>query len=57
MTALTKLTEEDVELLRAYENGELEYWDSGNYDDCFEMGINVGYALALRELEEEGEQN
>lgn len=54
---MAKLTEKDVELLRAYENGELEYWDSGNYDDCFEMGINVGYALALRELEKEGEQN
>lgn len=52
-----KLSERDIELLTAYENGELEYWDSGNYDDCFEMGIEVGIALAVRQFGKEENQN
>ena len=32
----------DDDMLEQYENGELEYWDSGNYDDAFEMGMSVG---------------
>jgi len=32
----------DDEMLEQYENGELQYWDSGNYDDAFEMGMSVG---------------
>ncbi|AMO43516.1 hypothetical protein [Pseudomonas phage K4] len=51
------LSERDIELLTAYENGELEYWGSGNYDDCFEMGIEVGLALAVRQFEKEENQN
>lgn len=32
----------DDEILEQHENGELEYWDGGNYDDAFEMGVSVG---------------
>jgi len=32
----------DDEMLELYNNGELEYWDSGNYDDCFFTGTQVG---------------
>ncbi|BFG81864.1 hypothetical protein [Pseudomonas phage PP21] len=57
MAKQMSLSERDIELLTAYENGELEYWDGGNYDDCFEMGIAVGIALAVREFEKEENQN
>lgn len=57
MAKQMSLSERDIELLTAYENGELEYWDSGNYDDCFEMGIEVGMALAVRQFEKEESQN
>jgi hypothetical protein len=32
----------DEELLKEYDNDTLEYWDSGNFDDTFELGISVG---------------
>ena len=37
----------DIEQLEEYNSGDLEYWDSGNSDDCFEMGIEVGYTQAI----------
>ena len=30
----------DKETLRQYVNGGLEYWDSGNFEDCFDCGCN-----------------
>jgi len=32
----------DDEMLEMYDSGELEYWDSGNFDDCFESGMSLG---------------
>lgn len=32
----------DDEVLEMCENGELEYWDSGNFDNAFETGLSVG---------------
>lgn len=31
------------ELVDSYYGGTLEYWDSGNFDDCFEQGVQVGF--------------
>lgn len=33
-----------------YEKGELEYWDSGNFDDAFNWGVEVGIAQAIHEI-------
>ena len=30
----------DKETLRQYDNGELEYRDSGNFEECFDCGCN-----------------
>ena len=30
----------DKETLRQYDNGGLEYRDSGNFEDCFDCGCN-----------------
>ncbi len=44
------ISELDIEQLEAYASGELEYWDSGNFDDSFETGIEVGYTQAILEV-------
>lgn len=41
------ISTKDEEFLEAYETGELEYWDSGNFDDCFQLGTEVGHTQAL----------
>jgi len=38
----------DIENAEAYENQELEYWDSGNSSDIFELGVEVGYTQAIQ---------
>ena len=43
----------DKETLRQYDNGELEYRDSGNLEDCFDCGCNVGYDVAVQEIAEQ----
>ena len=43
----------DKETLRQYDNGELEYRDSGNFEDCFDCGCNVGYDVAVQEIAEQ----
>lgn len=40
----------DKELLREYDEGNLEYWDGNNADDTFAMGISVGYEMALEQV-------
>lgn len=40
----------DQEMLDLYYAGELEYWDSGNFDDCFTTGIEVGADETTLEL-------
>lgn len=37
----------DIEQLEEYNSGDLEHWASGSYDDCFEMGFDVGYTQAI----------
>jgi hypothetical protein len=34
--------EQDLLLYERYEKGELEYWDGGNADDTFNLGIEIG---------------
>lgn len=43
----------DKETLSQYNSGELEYWDSGNFEDCFDCGCNVGYDVAVLEIAEQ----
>ncbi len=40
----------DDEMLEQYENSKLEYWDSGSYDNAFEMGGAVGGDLKALEI-------
>lgn len=40
----------DKELLIEYQEGDLQYWDFNNADDTFEMGIAVGYEMALEQV-------
>lgn len=40
-------------VLRQYVNGGLEYRDSGNFEDCFDCGCNVGYDVAVLEISEQ----
>lgn len=35
---------DDYEL---YCNGEFEYWESRNFDDVFEGGVNIGFTDAI----------
>lgn len=42
--------EGDRLLLEEYQEGTLEYWDGGNADDTFSLGISVGYEIALAEV-------
>ena len=37
----------DIEQLEEYKSGDLEYWDSGNFDDAFHIGLEVGYTQAI----------
>ena len=39
----------DKETLRQYDNGELEYRNNGNFEDCFDCGCNV----AVQEIAEQ----
>lgn len=41
------ISELDIEQLEEYNSGNLEHWASGSYDDCFEMGFDVGYTQAI----------
>lgn len=41
------ISELDIEQLEEYNSGNLEHWASGSYDDCFEMGFEVGYTQAI----------
>ena len=43
----------DKETLSQYNSGELEYRDSGNFEDCFDCGCNVGYDVAVLEISEQ----
>lgn len=45
------LTGNDLALLEAYANGELDASDGGNFDDALEKGISLGHALAAEDLE------
>jgi len=38
----TLMMQIDHEFLAVYEMGTLEYWATGNYDDCFEQGMSIG---------------
>ena len=40
----------DEEMIELNDSGELEYWDSGNFDDCFRTGHSIGYDEAVLEL-------
>lgn len=40
----------DLEELDLLDQGELEYWDSGNFDDAFEMGCSVGFTQAVLQI-------
>lgn len=58
-----KILEKFKELASKYDvnNDEPgEYWDSGNYDDCFEVGLIVGandvYRAIKDILEEKGDE-
>lgn len=51
------LSTEGVEMVDQARLGELEYWDSGNFDDCFSMGYDVGYASAILRVIEILENN
>lgn len=44
------VSQDDVEALLSYEEGELEYWDGGNADDTFALGVEVGYTMAVQEI-------
>lgn len=33
---------QDLLLYEQYEKGELEYWDGGNSDDTFDLGVEIG---------------
>lgn len=39
----------DKETLRQYDNGELEYRNNGNFEDCFDCG----YDVAVQEIAEQ----
>lgn len=36
------LTTQDLELYQTYLDNELEYWDGGNADDTFNLGVEIG---------------
>jgi len=46
--AMTSINEEA--LYDLYLNRELDVSDGGNFDDTFEMGIEVGYTRAVKEI-------
>lgn len=53
--ALVEVLEQslDKDLLKRFDDGEIEYWDSGNYDDCFSAGVKVGEQMnMLTEIQE-----
>lgn len=41
------LDQVDQESIDMNDAGELEYWDSGNFDDCFQCGYSIGYDEAI----------
>lgn len=51
------ISSNDLEELEMLENGELEYWGSGNFDDAFESGCSVGYTQAVLKVIEILENN
>ena len=42
--------EQDLLLYERYEKGELEYWDGGNADDTFNLGIEIGAIQMLMDI-------
>lgn len=51
-TAIEKIRDMlDDEIIEDFDF-ELEYWDSGNYDDCFYYGQESGAQAMLRRIRE-----
>ena len=49
MTELDKIREKVLRQYNPEINGQ-GYWENGNYDDAFQMGIDVGYNRALADI-------
>ncbi len=45
-----RLSNQNLYLYDEYEKGELEYWDGGNADDTFNLGIEIGSIDELRQI-------
>lgn len=46
----TQLSKQDLEIYDLWEKGELEYWDGGNADDTFNLGMEVGGIEELKRI-------
>lgn len=45
-----QLSKQDLEVYDQWEKGELEYWDGGNADDTFSLGMEVGAIDELKRI-------
>lgn len=41
---------QDKALYKLYENNELEYWNGGNADDTFDIGVEIGNIEMLQRI-------
>ena len=44
--------EVDEEMQALAYNGDLEYWDSGNFDDAYNTGFDIGFDDAVLTINE-----